>query len=71
MRLVKKGNKLDKIWKGTCSHCGSKFEANESELNVTHDRDGSLAQEKCTICGTTVNLYATDGSSSRSDTGSH
>ena len=72
MRLVKIGKKGEKKWKGTCTGCGAKFEAKEKELNVTYDRDGSLAQEDCTQCGQTVNFYAADGSSSRSNyTGDH
>ena len=67
MRLVKRGTKREKKWRAKCSGCGSEFEAMESELNVEHDRDGSLARSKCTECGAQMFFYAADGSSSRSN----
>ena len=52
MKLIKKGNKKDKIWAGSCRSCDSEFEAPENELNVTHDqRDGSFAHANCPECG--------------------
>jgi hypothetical protein len=65
MRLVKKGDKGDKLWTATCRGCLSEFEAHESELNVEYDRDGSLARARCTVCKNDMFFYAADGSSSK------
>lgn len=60
MKLIKKGNKLDKVWRGDCLRCGSGFEANHSEVeNKIHSdqRDGEWVVETCTVCGSAFHLY--------------
>ena len=56
MKLIKKGP-TPKPWKGTCRGCNSKFSADENELKVVSDRDGSFAEKKCTECGDRVFFY--------------
>ena len=60
MELVKKGTKLEEVWEGTCSHCGSQFRATKKELekDITDDqRDGRYCRRKCTECSEDFFLY--------------
>jgi hypothetical protein len=52
MKLIQKGNDpKDRIWRGTCGKCKSKFEATQRELDITHDqRDGDFAHADCSEC---------------------
>lgn len=54
MEITKRGTLPgERKWRGKCHNCGSEAIAKQSELTkITHDqRDGSLAWEKCPVCG--------------------
>ena len=64
MRVTLKGNIRKKVWKGECRECGSRMEAEASELSIVYDpRDGTeCGQAKCPECGnSSVNFYQVKG----------
>jgi hypothetical protein len=53
MRLVKKGTKQSQKFIGTCSVCGSQYEAERRELRIepgSQREPGEFAHAKCTVC---------------------
>ncbi len=61
MKLIKKGNKLDQIWRGACSRCGSVFEATGGEILqgdvITWDpKSDPHANRECTECNADVKI---------------
>lgn len=59
MRVIRKGELPEKrIWKGSCSHCGQTYEAEQGELKITSDqRDGDFGEARCTLCKQRVIFY--------------
>jgi hypothetical protein len=56
MKLIKAGNKLKRIWRGTCRNCESEFE--DTEENVRRGKVESCIREReefahrdCPECG--------------------
>ena len=59
MRIIKQGRLPgDRIWHGTCHNCKTEAEAEERELQITHDqRDGPFGECKCPLCGARMIFY--------------
>ena len=56
-RIVQKGIKKPKVFRGTCHECGAIIEEFESKLTVQPDRDGPLAKFTCLQCNNGMWLY--------------
>lgn len=53
MQIIREGQPpQERIWKGICQSCKTVAEAKQSELSVTHDRDGAFAWHICPVCKT-------------------
>jgi hypothetical protein len=70
MNKTKQGTKKEVMWRATCGECASEFEEAVGNLNVEHDRDGSLARAKCPDCKTEMFFYP-PSSKSYSQWGDH
>ena len=58
MKIIKKGiPPKERLWIGTCTHCGSIFEAKQGEIEVSYDRGEQYASAKCEICSNQFYLY--------------
>ena len=53
MKLIREGRKQPQLFRGTCSVCGSEYEAERTELKVEDGgqrEPGEFAHAVCTIC---------------------
>jgi hypothetical protein len=60
MKIIKRGiPPQDRVWKGTCSVCGTVAEATGQEMNdVTTDFYGdTYSRESCPVCGSNMYFY--------------
>lgn len=59
MKIITRGRLPEtRIWRGTCSHCGTVAEAKEDELEVRSDqREGTWGFANCPFCGRAMTFY--------------
>jgi hypothetical protein len=53
MRLIREGKKQPQVFSGTCSTCGSEYEAERKELKIEDGgqrEPGEFAHATCVVC---------------------
>ena len=56
-RIIKKGKKKQKVFRGTCRDCESIIEEDANKLHIIYDRDGPMAKLTCPVCNKSMWLY--------------